>query len=479
VSPGRRLTARVVTALVLASAPAGLAGCDDAAYCFARCGEGAGGSGGLGGGGATGGGGEGNVLNLGGGGEGGGVDCGDTQSSLANCGQCGKKCEPAAAFASCVMGECVIDECLPGYYDLDGLVATGCEYQCLVPEPGPEQCNGIDDDCDGLVDQADPDLTPPPALCNKTPGTPCEATVEVCDPLDGWTCNYPLGVETVAGIIRVNETLCDGVDGNCDGDVDEWFTALGQPCKGGGLGVCEDGGLLVCDPQNPYALACDLSFPPDAGVPGPEACNGLDDDCNGFVDDALPESAFAMIDVPGSSPPVRVDVYEASRPDASAQTAGLSESVACSAASRLPWTGGSYSEAEAACAARGPGYRLCTASELEATCRSALDLDYPYGLFYDEAACNGVEAPAGALLPTGSLALCESVDGAFDLSGNAAEWTSTQTNAAAAPDRIFQLHGGSYLAPELGLACTIELAPRALEGTLLPNIGFRCCFDAP
>jgi len=33
------------------------------------------------------------------------------------------------------------------------------------------------------------------------------------------------------------------------------------------------------------------------------------------------------------------------------------------------------------------------------------------------------------------------------------------------------------LAPELGLACTIELAPRALEVTLLPSIGFRCCYQ--
>ena len=37
------------------------------------------------------------------------------------------------------------------------------------------------------------------------------------------------------------------------------------------------------------------------------------------------------------------------------------------------------------------------------------------------------------------------------------------------------LQGGSYLSPSIGLACTMELDARAAEGTLLPNIGFRCC----
>jgi formylglycine-generating enzyme required for sulfatase activity len=81
-----------------------------------------------------------------------------------------------------------------------------------------------------------------------------------------------------------------------------------------------------------------------------------------------------------------------------------------------------------------------------------------------------------APVATGSLSMCVAGDpGAFDLSGNVAEWTNSQTNAAPAPDRIFQLHGGSYLSPKIGLACSMDLDARAAEGTLLPNIGFRCC----
>jgi hypothetical protein len=46
-----------------------------------------------------------------------------------------------------------------------------------------------------------------------------------------------------------------------------------------------------------------------------------------------------------------------------------------------------------------------------------------------------------------------------------------------APDRTLQLHGGSYLSPKLGLACTMDRDARAAEGTLFANIGLRCCRD--
>ena len=129
---------------------------------------------------------------------------------------------------------------------------------------------------------------------------------------------------------------------------------------------------------------------------------------------------------------------------------------------------------------RRPRPRLPTLHRARAgkACRGPANTLYPYGPTYAGLTCNGADQPVQGVLPTGQLAACV-VTGAtlFDLSGNVAEWTTTQTNVAAAPDRIFQLHGGSYLSPSLGLACTIELAPRAAEKTLLPNIGFRCCKD--
>ncbi len=100
--------------------------------------------------------------------------------------------------------------------------------------------------------------------------------------------------------------------------------------------------------------------------------------------------------------------------------------------------------------------------------------------------CNGYDHDGVAgggdddvLLPTGSLTDCKTADEVFDLSGNASEWTSSktgETNTDPVRD-IYQLHGGSYLSPEDGLACDIELAPRAADNAVLGNVGFRCCAD--
>ncbi len=447
--------------------------CDDNAYCFdcddgsaiasTTTGEGGGGDGGSG---IT----VTSVTSLTGAG---GAACdADTDADVENCGACDVRCDLLGAVSACDGGECVIESCIPGSYDLDPGV-PGCEYACIVPEPSDEVCDGLDNDCDGDIDTLDDDLLPPPGLCNTNADTPCAATQVICDPGAGWRCDYPAGVEAIEGILREEEGLCDGIDGDCDGDTDEFFLALGDDCDDGGLGACRDFGLVKCDPDNDLTTFCDLNELPDAGTPEPEGCNAVDDDCDGGIDEELTADAFEMVDVGG----VLVDVHEASRPDATASVPGFREVVACSSPGVLPWTGGAFAEAEAACAARGAGFRLCTAPELESACRGADDTDYPYGDAFDDDACNGVERDEGGALPTASLAACTSDDGIFDLSGNVAEWTTTQTNVAAAPGRIFQLHGGSYRAPELGLACTIELAPRALEVTLLPSIGFRCCLD--
>ena len=70
--------------------------------------------------------------------------------------------------------------------------------------------------------------------------------------------------------------LCDGLDNDCDGDVDEDF-AVGDPCEVG-VGECVVEGALACDDFGD--VVCD-------GLPGPpafELCDGLDNDCDGAVD---------------------------------------------------------------------------------------------------------------------------------------------------------------------------------------------------
>ncbi len=54
----------------------------------------------------------------------------DAQDDPRNCGRCGLVCSFANAAALCSAGRCVRGACAPGWYDLDGDPATGCEASC-------------------------------------------------------------------------------------------------------------------------------------------------------------------------------------------------------------------------------------------------------------------------------------------------------------------------------------------------------------
>ncbi|NQV08998.1 hypothetical protein HQ529_04060 [Candidatus Woesearchaeota archaeon] len=68
-----------------------------------------------------------------------------------NCGSCGNICYYPKAFASCVEGVCQFDGCYKDYYDTNSGLSDGCE--CFQTNEGIEVCDGIDNDCDGTIDE--------------------------------------------------------------------------------------------------------------------------------------------------------------------------------------------------------------------------------------------------------------------------------------------------------------------------------------
>jgi len=418
----------------------------------------------------------------------------DFSTDLENCGACGVRCLSTGTIRECVDGMCEFISCDVGFQDLDP-DEPGCEYRCPVFPPQSEICNGTDDDCDMAVDEPD-ELPPAPSgTCRATPGTPCEGTTVVCEtrgdpPVGAWYCGYGPGVEfdpNVPDGIVADELLCDGLDGDCDGVADDPFGNLGEDCDNGMTGVCRDGGIRICDPDDPHTTTCDLTAPPDpTGVPGPEACNGLDDNCDGIIDNPTGPARVIddMVHITHSGMDFYIYRYEASRPDAAPGAEGVRVGRACSRPGVMPWGGVSYPVALAMCAATDK--RLCTAEEYQAACAGAAGWVYPYGDSFEADACNAEPMdgiPGGGdddlLLPTGDvmLAACVSDDGVRDLSGNLKEWTNDLRGSTGGWP-IVVLRGGAYDTPALGATCAFDQS-RLPANAVVDTVGFRCCGDGP
>ncbi|MCA9669086.1 MAG: hypothetical protein KC503_26000 [Myxococcales bacterium] len=160
--------------------------------------------------------------------------------------------------------------------------------------PPSETCNNQDDDCDNLVDEDFP-LKGKPCTngllgaCARTgvyvckpdgSGVQCNAptatgTAEICDGIDN-NCNGQIdeGLTNCTPCAPQPE-ICDGKDNNCNGQIDD-----GVPTGvcGSNIGECKQGTLKCVNGMS----TCDGAVGPQA-----ETCNNKDDDCDGQVDGLL------------------------------------------------------------------------------------------------------------------------------------------------------------------------------------------------
>ena len=170
--------------------------------------------------------------------------------------------------------------------------ATDCNDNNAAVNPGAtEVCNGIDDDCDGSVDEGLTFLTYYVDADGDGYGDASATGVSSCNPIVGSVTNNGDCNDNNAAINPAALEVCDGIDNDCNGLTDDGLTFVTyyadadgdgfgnasvsqSTCNGAPVGYvtnatdCNDANAAI----NPNAI---------------EVCNGIDDDCNGLTDDGL------------------------------------------------------------------------------------------------------------------------------------------------------------------------------------------------
>ncbi len=211
---------------------------------------------------------------------GGFTDCGgvcvDLATDVHNCGWCGNECasshehtEPACAGSSCGW------VCAAGWVDNDGL--PGCETPCAGS--GVELCNGLDDDCDTLPDDGFACVMGSRVECVTTCGTygtgtctmaclppaTCTPPAEECNGIDD-DCNGETDEGFPAGTCGSCTPDCSGRE--CGPDP-ACATSCGtctapETCNSAGECVCVPGcGTRECGPDPVCGLSCGTCTAPE------------------------------------------------------------------------------------------------------------------------------------------------------------------------------------------------------------------------
>ncbi len=154
--------------------------------------------------------------------------------------------------------------------------------------PQTEVCDGIDNDCDEQIDEGNPGGG---GACSTGQQGVCSAGTIQCVG----------GALSCVQNQQASTEVCDGLDNDCDGTIDEGNPGGGGACTTGLQGICSAGTEQCVS----GALQCVQNLQPSTEICG----NGLDDDCDGQIDEGCLTKLFFSEYIEGSSNNKALEIY--------------------------------------------------------------------------------------------------------------------------------------------------------------------------
>ena len=185
--------------------------------------------------------------------------------------------------------------------------ATDCDDASAAVNPAAsEVCNGIDDDCDSAIDDADASLDTTSAsdwyADADADGYGAGAATRSCSAPTGAVASATDCDDASAAVNPGATEICNGIDDDCDSAIDDADGSLDTATAstfyddddGDGFGDASAARLACTSPSGAVTDATDCDDGAATVFPGAtEACNLVDDDCDGTIDDGVMGSALA------------------------------------------------------------------------------------------------------------------------------------------------------------------------------------------